>query len=63
MQNNHPTYKIQKGDTIERISERFGVEASVWRKYHNEICPITDMISSYILPSVKEIYLLPELWE
>jgi len=63
MQNPHPKYKVREGDTIPIITERFGVKEIVWINYHNNECRMFHEIGKKIPNRVKEIYLLPELWE
>ena len=63
MPNSHPKYKVREGDTIPIITERFGVKEIVWINYHNNECRMFHEIGKKIPNRVKEIYLLPELWE
>jgi hypothetical protein len=63
MQTSYPKYKIKPGDTIERLTQLFGFERSVWLRYHNDKCRMEHVIRNKIPPAVREIYLLPELWD
>lgn len=62
MKRQHPKYIVKIGDTLENISEKFGVEESVWKTYHNNMCRLDDIISDKLPKGVQYIYLLPELW-
>lgn len=59
----HPKYKIQENDTIQSITERFGIEKDVWLRYHNNSCRLSDIIRKDIPSHLEEIFLLPELWD
>lgn len=58
----HPKYKTKEGDTIQTISERFGMEEDIWKIYHNNSCRLTDVIRNDIPVHLTEIFLHPELW-
>ena len=62
MHKTHHTYKIKEDDTIQIITERFGVDKDVWIKYHNKHCRLEHIIREKIPPYTEEILLLPELW-
>lgn len=61
MQKSHPKYKIKKGDTIQIISNLFGVEKDIWVRYHNNMCRLEHIIRKSLPKGLLEIYLLPEL--
>lgn len=63
MRKPHPTYKIKTGDNLYFISEWFGVDQSLWKRYHNNMCRLTEIIYEVLPPNLDEIYLLPELWD
>jgi hypothetical protein len=59
----HPKYNLKGGDTLQEITELFGIEESVWKGYHNNMCRLDDVIRDTLPKHLKEIFLLPELWE
>lgn len=63
MRKTHPKYRIKADDNLKTISNRFGIEQSIWTRYHNNMCCLDDVIRDHLLPDLKEIYLLPELWD
>lgn len=58
----HPKYEIKEGDTIQIITERFGIGKDVWLRYHNNMCRLDQVIRDILPNDLGEIYLLPELW-
>ena len=64
MKPRHPKYKIKQTDTLQSITQLFGVEEKVWLQYHNNLCrPPEELIREQLPKDLTEIYLLPELWE
>lgn len=63
MKKYHPKYKIDQGDTLQSITEIFGVELDKWKRYHNNMCRLDDIIMDALPKHLTEIYLLPELWD
>lgn len=63
MKPSHPKYKIKQGDTIQSITAMFGVEFDTWKRYHNNMCRLDDIIHDTLPKQLGEIYLLPDLWE
>lgn len=63
MRKYHPKYIIQQGDALQTITQRFGVAEDIWKQYHNNMCRLDDVIKDALPQHLKEIYLLPELWE
>jgi hypothetical protein len=63
MKPRHPKYKIKQGDTLQSITQIFGVEQDVWTRYHNNMCRLDHVIRDVLPRHLEEIYLLPELWE
>ena len=64
MKPRHPKYKIKQDDTLESITQLFGVEKKMWLRYHNSLCrPPEELIREQLPKDLAEIYLLPELWE
>lgn len=63
MKPRHPKYKIKEGDTIQIITELFGIDKDIWLRYHNNMCRLDDIIRDTLPKQLDEIYLLPELWE
>ncbi|MFV0332155.1 MAG: hypothetical protein ACK5KL_20385 [Dysgonomonas sp.] len=59
----HPKYKVKDGDTLQRITILFGVEESIWSRYHNNMCRLDNVIRDHLPKHLEEIYLLPELWD
>lgn len=60
----HPKYKIKENDTISSITQLFDVEEAIWLRYHNNACPLGQIIQDNKIPKyLTEIFLLPELWE
>jgi len=59
----HPKYRIKKTDTIIVITERFGIAEEIWKRYHNNMCRLDDVINDKLPEHLEEIYLLPELWD
>lgn len=59
----HPQYKIKATDTLSKITDIFGVEERIWKRYHNNMCTLDDIIGDNLPMHLKEIYLLPELWD
>lgn len=59
----HPKYEIKEGDTIQIITERFGIDKDVWLRYHNNMCRLDDVIKYNLPEHLQEIYLSPELWD
>jgi len=52
-------YIVQKGDTLDSISEQFGViDGKTLRSYHNIYCPLEDLLGHDVVPG-KEL-LIPE---
>lgn len=63
MKPRHPKYTIKQGDTLQSITQLFGVEVDVWTRYHNNMCRLDNVIREMLPKHLTEIYLLPELWE
>lgn len=63
MKPRHPKYQLKKGDSIQSITEILGVEESVWKQYHNNMCRLDNIIRKELPSYLTEIFLLPELWE
>lgn len=59
----HPKYKIKKGDSISSISALFGIEESIWLRYHNNMCRLSDIFTDELPKHLVDIFLLPELWD
>lgn len=62
MRKPHPKYRIKEEDTLDSITSHFGVAFELWVVYHNNMCSLDDIIRENLPQSLKEIYLLPELW-
>lgn len=62
MKVSHPKYILKSNDTLQKITELFGVEEDVWKRYHNNMCRLDDVIRDTLPKHLEEIYLLPELW-
>lgn len=57
---NHKVYKIQKGDTLHSIAEKFQLSTEALRTYHNLHCELSDLLSGEEkLPRHLEIILFP----
>lgn len=63
MKKQHPKYIVKQTDTIALITELFGVVEDIWKRYHNNMCCLDDVIKDNLPEHLKEIYLLPELWD
>ncbi|NDV70006.1 hypothetical protein [Dysgonomonas sp. 25] len=59
----HPKYRVKKTDTITVITELFGIAEEIWKRYHNNMCRLDDVIKDNLPEYLEEIYLLPELWD
>lgn len=62
MSTRHPKYILKKEDTLQIITQLFGIEESIWKQYHNNMCRLDHIIRDKIPEHVKDIFLLPELW-
>lgn len=58
----YPMYKVRKNDTIQSVSELFGLDAAIWKKYHNDKCRLSHAIIDVLPENLVEIYLHPDLW-
>lgn len=58
----HPKYRIKQNDTITALTEMFGVSEEIWKRYHNNMCRLDDVILDTLPEHLEEIYLIPELW-
>lgn len=63
MKPRHPKYTIKPEDTLQSITKLFGVEVDIWKRYHNSMCRLDDIIRDELPKHLGDIYLLPELWE
>lgn len=54
------TYKIEKGDTLQNVAQKLGVEARELRRYHNAYCLISDLIEDDFKRYSKFLILAPE---
>lgn len=63
MQKSHPKYILKEGDTIQSLTELFGVDEDKWKRYHSNMSRLQDIILNSIPKHLKEIYLLPDLWD
>lgn len=59
----HPKYNIKEGDTLQKVTDLFGIEESIWKGYHNNMCRLDDIIRDTLPKHLEEIFLLPELWD
>lgn len=59
----HRTYKVKKGDTLERVSLELGIAASELRRYHNMYCEIPDLIEADFKRHLEFLILAPEKGE
>lgn len=63
MKPQYPKYTIKQGDTLQSISEQFGVEEATWKRHHNTLCRLDEIIRDHLPSHLEEIYLMPGLWE
>ncbi|WJS92801.1 LysM domain-containing protein [Flavobacterium johnsoniae] len=54
------TYKIEKGETLQSVAQKFGIEARELRRYHNAYCLISDLIEDDFKRYSKFLILAPE---
>ncbi|SEO84833.1 hypothetical protein SAMN05444671_1241 [Flavobacterium sp. CF108] len=53
-------YKIAKGDTLQNVAQKLGIEARELRRYHNTYCLISDLIEDDFKRFSKFLILAPE---
>lgn len=56
----HRTYKIRKGDTLQRVAIEFGIDANELRRYHNIHCTISDLTEADFKNHLEFLILEPE---
>ncbi len=54
------TYKIVKGDTLQSVSKKLGIEIQELRRYHNMHCKLSDLIEGDFKRHSKFLILSPE---
>ncbi|KAF2517735.1 LysM peptidoglycan-binding domain-containing protein [Flavobacterium foetidum] len=54
------TYKIKKGDTLESVAHKLGVDVQELRRYHNMYCEIPDLIEGDFKSHLEFLILAPE---
>ncbi|MDQ8015073.1 MAG: LysM domain-containing protein, partial [Flavobacterium nitrogenifigens] len=54
-------YKVQRGDTIEKIASKIGIPVKDVRTFHNQHCEISDLIEFGLPIRFVEYILLPDL--
>lgn len=60
---NHRSYQIRKGDTLESVSRKLGITAHELRRYHNIYCAIPDLIEADFKRHLKFLILALEKTE
>lgn len=57
------TYKIESGDTLQSISEKFGITPVELKAFHNTHCDLKDLIGGNDLPKHLNEILIDENWK
>jgi hypothetical protein len=56
----HSIYTIQKGDTLQSVAHKLGIDAQELRRYHNIYCELPDLIEADFKSYLEYLILSPE---